>query len=309
MDVKVGVPDLVSNSYFPAIAAVALGFFEKEGLDADIELIFPNFKAYEALRDDKVHFVAGPSHVMLSVFPEYRGAKLLSALSQGMVWLLVMRSDIDVSPGDVHSVKGRTIGAAPMVELGLKRILAEAGIDLERDSVKIDRVPGTLDPGVSFGVAAAQALAEGKIDGFWANAMGAENAIRSGIGRVILDVRRGVGPSSAFHYTMSALSTSDRLIDGNAALVGAGMRAVIATQKALKADPGLASIVGQKLFPKSEAAIIKDIIARDVPYYDPAISVEAAAGMNQFARDVGLLSGSPRFEDMVATQFSNLWSI
>ncbi len=308
MKVKVGVPDLVSNSYFPAIAAVALGFFEKEGLDAEIELIFPNFKTYEALRDDKVHFVAGPSHVMLSAFPEYRGAKLLSALSQGMVWLLVMRSELDASPGDVGAVKGRTIGAAPMVELGLKRLLAEAGIEVDRDGVKIDRVPGTLDPGVSFGVAAAQALACGKIDGFWANAMGAENAIRSGVGRVILDVRRGLGPASAFHYTMSALSSSDRLISSNPELVAAGIRAVVATQKALKADPDLAAIVGKKLFPEPEAAIIRDIIARDVDFYDPSISKQAATSMNNFAKDVGLLTGAPAFEQMVATVFNSLWT-
>ena len=29
---KLAVPDLVSNSYFPAAAAVDLGFFKKEGL-------------------------------------------------------------------------------------------------------------------------------------------------------------------------------------------------------------------------------------------------------------------------------------
>ena len=30
---KLAVPDLISNSYFPAAAAVELGFFEREGLD------------------------------------------------------------------------------------------------------------------------------------------------------------------------------------------------------------------------------------------------------------------------------------
>jgi NitT/TauT family transport system substrate-binding protein len=305
--VKLGVPDLVSNSYFPAIAAVSLGFFEKEGLDASLELIFPNFKTYEALRDHKIDFVAGPSHVMLSVFPEWRGAKLLCALSQGMVWLLVMRSDLNVSPGDVHSVKGRTIGAAPMVELGLKRLLAESGIDLERDDVKIDRVPGTMEPGVSFGVAAAKALEEGKIDGFWANAMGAENAVRSGVGRVILDVRRGLGPSSAVHYTMSVLATTDNMIERTPTVVAAGVRAVVATQRALKADPSLATVVGQKLFPAAEAAVIKDIIVRDLHFYDPAISAEAAAGMNQFAREVGLTTGCASYEQTVATEFNRLW--
>ena len=31
---RIGVPDMVSNSYFPAIAAVDLGAFKAEGLDA-----------------------------------------------------------------------------------------------------------------------------------------------------------------------------------------------------------------------------------------------------------------------------------
>ena len=60
---RVAVPDLVSNSYFPAIAAIALDFFAKEGLDAQYRLIFPNYKGYEALRDGEVDFVAGPAHV------------------------------------------------------------------------------------------------------------------------------------------------------------------------------------------------------------------------------------------------------
>ena len=38
---RIAVPDLISNSYFPAVAAVELGFFKAEGLDAELELIFP----------------------------------------------------------------------------------------------------------------------------------------------------------------------------------------------------------------------------------------------------------------------------
>jgi hypothetical protein len=54
-----------------------------------------------------------------------------------MYWLLVMRSDLDAVPGDVDTVKGRTIGAAPLVDQGLKRLLIDAGLDLERDGVRI----------------------------------------------------------------------------------------------------------------------------------------------------------------------------
>ena len=41
MTIRVAIPDMISPSYFPAIAAVELGFFEKEGLEATIELLFP----------------------------------------------------------------------------------------------------------------------------------------------------------------------------------------------------------------------------------------------------------------------------
>ena len=43
---RIAVPDLVSNSCFPAIAAIAFDFLDREGLDVVHELIFPNYKAY-----------------------------------------------------------------------------------------------------------------------------------------------------------------------------------------------------------------------------------------------------------------------
>ena len=182
---RIAVPDFVSNSYFPAIAAIELGFFANEGLDVVHELIFPNYRAYEALRDGRIDFVAGPAHAAFLAFPELAGAKFLAALAQGMYWLLVMRSDIDATPGDINAVKGRTIGAAPLVDQGLKQLLIDAGLDLERDGVRIVPVPGENAPGASTGVVAARALEDGKLDGFWANALGAENAVRRGVGKVV----------------------------------------------------------------------------------------------------------------------------
>src|SRR5262245_9214847 len=106
---KIAVPDLISNSYFPAVAAVELGKIADEGIAATIELAFPVNKAYEALRDGTVDCVAGSAHSALAAFPEWQGVKLLCAQGQGMYWFLVMRSDIDCARGDVSAVKGRKI--------------------------------------------------------------------------------------------------------------------------------------------------------------------------------------------------------
>lgn len=72
---KLAVPDLISNSYFPAVAAIELGFFKDEGLDVALELIFPVDKAYAALASGRVDFVGGSAHSALAAFPEWDGVK------------------------------------------------------------------------------------------------------------------------------------------------------------------------------------------------------------------------------------------
>src|SRR5437870_11101847 len=98
-----------------------------------------------------------------------------------------MHTEFGAKRGDLSDVKGRSIGAAPWVEMGLRRLLIEAGIDLKRDNVRIAPVPGAAGAGVNFGLTAARALEERKIDGFWANGMGTEVAVRRGAGTVVLD--------------------------------------------------------------------------------------------------------------------------
>jgi len=191
--------------------------------------------------------------------------------------------------------------------MGLRRLLVEAGIDLERDQVTIAPVPGAAGATVNFGLTAAKALEDGKIDGFWANGMGTEVAVRRGVGTVVLDVRRGDGPKPCFNYTMSSLATTDRLIERSPATAAAAVRALVRTQAALKEDVAGATEVGRKLFPPNEAELIAELIRRDLPYYDPSISPDFVAGMTQFARDIGILRGELAYEQVVATQFAALW--
>src|SRR5689334_10920790 len=290
---KIAVPDLVSNSYFPSIAASALGLFKREGLNLDLDLIFPVDKAYRALRDGDVEFVGGSAHSVPAAFPNWQGARLLAALSQGTYWFLVVRADLKPKRGDINIVKGRKIGAAPMVDLGLLRILKDSGIDLSRDKVTVMPIPGSAGQGVSFGVNAAKALEQGLIDGFWANGMGAEVAVKRGIGAVVLDARRGDGPKGAFHYTMPALVTTERTVDKHLERAQAATRAIIATQKLLKQEVGRAAEVGRQLFPAWEAELIEDVVARDLPFYDCRITADSFEKIATFAKDMGLANEIP----------------
>jgi len=54
--------------------------------------------------------------------------------------------------------------------------------------------------------------------------------------------------------------------------------------------------------------MIAGLIERDLPFYDPAISEEAVKGMNAFAKDIGLLTEDVTYDQVVATQFSDIWT-
>ncbi len=304
---KLAVPDMISNSYFPAEAAIELGFFKTEGLDVSLELIFPVDKAYQALRDGAVDFVGGSAHSALAAFPGFRGVKLLCAQAQGMYWFLVMHADLKVRRGDIAAVKGRSIGAAPWVDKGLRGLLAAAGIDPARDQVNIAPVPGAAGAGANFGLTAAKALEDRAIDGFWANGMGAEMAVRRGIGSIVLDVRRGDGPEGCFNYTAATIAATDAFIARSPDTAAAAVRAIVSTQAALKADVMRAEAVGRALFPPDAAALITDLICRDLPYYDAALSPQFAAGMTGFLRRQNLLDADLPYGAIVAEQFSALW--
>ncbi len=304
---RLAIPDLISNSYFPALAAAELGCFAAEGLDVTAELIFPVDRCYQALRDGEVDFVGGAAHGALAAFAQWRGVKLLGALSQGMYWFLVMRADLGIARGDLAALRGRRIGAAPWVEMGLRALLTAAGLEPRRNDIQIAPVPGAVGSSVNFGLTAAEALAAGKIDGFWANGMATEIAVTSGTGTIVLDVRRGDGPSGCFDYTMPVLAATERLVREKPEIAAAAVRALVAAQRMLKADLSRATEVGEKRFPPRETGLIAGIVARDLPFYDAAITPRSVAAINRFAESMSLLDDDVPHAGIVATEFAPLW--
>jgi NitT/TauT family transport system substrate-binding protein len=301
---KIAIPDLISNSYFPVIAAVELGMFKREGLDVELELVVPVEKALAALGDGSLEFLGCSSHLVVGGFPEWHGAKLLCAQAQGMYWFLVMRSDLKAAPGDLGAVKGRRIGAAHWVGMALRQLLIDTGIDPARDNVEIAPIPGAHGAGMSFGVMAAQALEQRRVDGFWANGMGAELAVRRGVGTVVLDARRD---PTAPDYTMACVVTSDRLIAERPQVAAAAVRAIVGAQQALRENITLATTIGRKLFPAAEAELIADIVRRDLSFYSAEIKRDAVERMIGFSQSSGVLKRHPAYEEIVATQFAPLW--
>lgn len=297
---QLAVPDLVSSSYLPAVVAARTWKPSDTGGELKLVHIFPARAAAEALRDGRVELLAGPAHAVLHTFPNWKGIKILMALSQRTYWLLVARADAPVEPGRPEQLRDLRIAVAPGPDLALRQLLHDWGIDPAERHLQLSPLPTGPLEGESYGVRAAAALKRGTIDAFWANGLAAAIATSQGVGRIVLDPRRGDGPPSAATYTFPALFSTDRVIRADRERVRLAARAVATAQARLRRDPQLARTAVGDLFPEREAALLPELVRRDADFYDPDTSPETIDALNRFATAIGLLHAGEPHEPVVA---------
>ena len=300
---RITVADAISPSYFVAIAAVELGFFEREGVD--MEFVFPPADPSQALRDGVVDFYGGSPYTGLHRFPGWRGGAVLCALSHYTYWFLAVRADLECKRGDVNAVKGLRLSASVLPGLTMRRLLEDAGIDFQRDNVRLVASPRRTSQNWAWD--GVDAIEQGVADGYWGNGLRADLGVKRGIAKILLDVRRGDGPPAARTWTFPALITTERLVKEQPDIAAGAVRAIVKTQRALRADPQLAARAAQRLFPAEEASLIAFEVARDAEFYGATITEEMIAHASRFAREMGVLEGEVRYDELIATQFAPLW--
>lgn len=300
------VADYDSPSYFVATAAVKLGFFKQEGVDVEFVAEYGAKHGPERLRDGSIHFFGGPAFAGTRAFPAWKGIKLVAALAQHSYWFMGVRKDIDIPRGDIKALKGLRVSSSfAFPRTALRHMLIEAGIDVDGGEVRIvESLPSKSESHSRDGI---KALQENLADGFWGNGMRLALAEKAGIAKLHLDLRRGDGPHGARLYNFAALTMTDAMIAAEPEVAAAAVRAIVKTQKALRADPSLAKKVGDELFPGEEADMMPILVARDAPFYDAVITPEAIAGLNAFARANGLLDQPLAYDAIVATGLKANW--
>ena len=159
-----------------------------------------------------------------------------------------------------------------------------------------------------MGHAGVEAIRQGVADAYWGNGMRAALGEKAGVAKIHLDLRRGDGPPGARWYNFAALITTDRLIEEHPLVAAGAVRAIVKAQRALKADPSLATGIAERLFPPEEAPLIAELVACDAPFYDATIYPEAIDGLNKFAKASGLITEPVPYDCLVASQLRPLWS-
>lgn len=134
-----------------------------------------------------------------------------------------------------------------------------------------------------------------------------EIAVRAEVAKLHIDLRRGDGPPGARYYNFPALSASEAFVKERPDIAAGAVRAIVKTQKALRAKPSLATKVGKEIFPAEEAEIISTIVERDAPFYQATITQQAVDGLNRFCLARGLMLQAVSYHQLVATNLRELW--
>src|ERR1700751_2513605 len=140
--------------------------------------------------------------------------------------------------------------------MSLRYMLADAGIDLERDIVRIVPPPPPYGDKGFMARNGVDSIIQNTADAYWGNGMRVALGEALGVAKLHLDLRRGDGPPGARWYNFAALTTTERLIAKQPQTAAGAVRAIVRAQQALKADPSLATEIGNRLFPPDEAALI-----------------------------------------------------
>src|SRR5262245_1784986 len=140
-------------------------------------------------------------------------------------------------------------GASDLRRPGVARnvagyMLADAGIDLERDNVRIVPPPPPYGDKGFMARNGVDSIIQNTADAYWGNGMRVALGEHLGIAKLHLDLRRGDGPPGARHYNFAALTTRERIISEHPEVAAGAIRAIVKAQKTLKANPSISTEVG-----------------------------------------------------------------
>src|SRR5258708_28611276 len=96
--------------------------------------------------------------------------------------------------------------------MSLRYMLADAGIDLKRDNVRIVPPPPPYGDNAFMARNGVDSIIQNTADAYWGNGMRDAIGERLGIAKLHLDLRRGDATPGARHYNFPPLTAHDRIM-------------------------------------------------------------------------------------------------
>lgn len=288
----------------PVLVAQEEGFFEWQGLRAEI-VTFPNIPAVrQALLNREVDAAVLTVGVTMQAFDQGIRLRNLVLLLGKPNATIVTHKELRIPKGDLMALRGRRVGVdAPggRVDVLLRLMLLHKGIDPNRDLtiVPTGEVPGhlaaiqtrrvdaqvTWEPGTSLLTMPTQV----------------------GLADVFLDMRAFDTTYPLSRIVEASVVAHDDWVRNNRDVALRISRTIACTDLAIRTHPDLVAKAYRQLFPGLAPEVYENIARNQPLVYWQRITRENIQIMNDLYREIGLLKGTVRFEDIVPDGFPLSW--
>ncbi|WP_421952997.1 ABC transporter substrate-binding protein [Pelagibacterium sp.] len=154
------------------------------------------------------------------------------------------------------------------------------------------------------------ALQAGRVDAQMTWEPATVTITHEGAGNVFMDLRTDDVPETLQNLLGSSLQATDEWLNAseeNLEKAKAAARAIAEAARDIKADPSLMVSTLQQIFPSVPDDLLAEIAQVEAAAYNPVITAQAIAHMNDVYVEAGLIAAPVAFDDLVDPRLAAEW--
>lgn len=298
----------VSFSAVPSTTSIALqvaadqGFFEEEGINAEIVTFTSGSASEQAMLTGEVDFGGGGVGNSLLIESAGEGVTNLALFQERPIFTFVVREDLADEITSVEDLEGRIVGISSpgsLTDFFARLTLMSAGLDPDSD---VDLV-GTGGPS---GHLAAMEADQVEVQLTWEPGTTQLTEI-TGAGEILLDLRTDDAPPEIQALVGSSLQALDSTVEADPELAEAVTRAVVKADKAIADDPAVLAESLAGLFTELPPEQVDRIAELEHSAFRPSITEEEVQAWVDAYLELGFLEESLDPGSVLDDRFTPLW--
>ncbi len=292
-------------SFSPMFVAKELGYFDDEGIDAEIIETQSGNSTTSAMLGGSADVISSSFANPLILANQGKSVKALIGLEMTSVYAFVVRPDLAVTQDDpgalAAALRGRRLGVASLgsgADAVASGVLAESGVGAD----------GVIKVAVGTGASALAALKAGAIDAMVTYEPDLTQVLKSGLAKIALDLRTTKSSTSYALLPSTTLQATSDWIQKNPEAAAGVVRAVARANKTLRHDKEKSLRVLSKLYSNIDPSDVKSMHEGEHYSFRSAIQKEQYDIAQNIYMQLKMIARAFPYEDAVATQFSELWN-
>lgn len=300
--IRIAATNLISSA--PVFIAKLLGYFADEGIQVELVESASGNASVSSLIGGSVDVASTGYIIPFQLAEKGLKVKTLVGLEMKNFYVFVVRSDLDVRPDDpralVTALKGKRFGVSNIGSAGdsiASGVLSEYG-GKPGDFVKV---------AVGVGGTALAALKSGAVDGLITYEPDLTQIIKSGVGKIALDLRSTQVEGTFSRLPSMAIQATSAWIDANPEIAASVVKAIVRANNTLRDDPETSLKALAKLYPNMEAADLRAMYDGERGGFRSDVTKDDFEFAQAMYLKLKSISRTFSYEDMTATRFASLW--